>query len=81
MTDRIKEWLLSDPAICGGQTVIRGTRVPWRTVLGSLAQGDTAEDILRSFPTLTAEAVQAVTAFAAAAAYDDLPAAGWPSGL
>jgi len=29
-----------DPEICAGETVIRGTRVTLRTVLASLAEGD-----------------------------------------
>jgi uncharacterized protein (DUF433 family) len=44
--------------------VIAGTRVPLRTVLASLAEGDRIEDILADFPTLTEEAIRAVIAFA-----------------
>ena len=53
--------------------MIRGTRVSVRTVLASLADGDSVEEILRGFPTLDAEAVRAVIAFAAASAEEDLP--------
>jgi len=38
-----------------------------------LADGDSVEEILRGFPTLDAEAVRAVIAFAAASAKKDLP--------
>jgi uncharacterized protein (DUF433 family) len=62
-----------DPAICGGQAVIRGTRVTLRTVLASLAEGATIEEILADFPTLTERDVRAVIAFAAASAEEDLP--------
>jgi len=62
-----------DPQICGGEPVIRGTRVPVRTILASLAEGDRAEDILKDSPTLTEEDVRAVIAFAAASAEEDLP--------
>lgn len=62
-----------DPKICGGEPVIKGTRVTLRTVLASLAHGDSAEDILRAFPTLTDADVRAVIAFAAASAEEDLP--------
>lgn len=62
-----------DPAICGGEAVIRGTRVTVRTILASLAEGATIEEILDDFPTLTAENVRAVIAFAAASAAEDLP--------
>ncbi len=63
-----------DPAICGGQPTIKGTRVLLRTVLGYLAHGETPEVILADFPTLTSEDVRAVIAFAADSASEDLPA-------
>lgn len=62
-----------DPQICGGEPVIKGTRVTLRTVLASLAAGDTAEQILADFPTLKVEDIQAAIAFAAASAEEDLP--------
>lgn len=62
-----------DPKIGGGAPVIKGTRVPVRTILASLAEGDRTEDILKDFPTLTEEDVRAVIAFAAASAEEDLP--------
>ncbi len=68
------ERITRDPAICAGQPVIKGTRVLVRVILGYLAHGETAEAILRDFPSLTAEDVRAVIAFAAAAAGEDLPA-------
>ncbi|MEZ5366809.1 MAG: DUF433 domain-containing protein [Bryobacterales bacterium] len=64
-----------DPQTVGGQPVIKGTRVTLRTVLASLAEGATAEQILADFPTLTAEDVRAVIAFAATSAQEDLPIA------
>lgn len=63
----------SDPAICGGQPVFRGTRVTLRTVLASLADGDSVEQIVKSFPTVTESQVHAAIAFAAAAVQEDLP--------
>jgi uncharacterized protein (DUF433 family) len=65
--------IVRDPRICGGEPVIRGTRVTLRTVLASLAEGDSIESILEDFPTLTEEDVRAVIAFAAASAEEDLP--------
>jgi uncharacterized protein (DUF433 family) len=62
-----------DAKICGGEPVIRGTRVTLRTVLASLAEGDTIEEILSAFPTLSEEDVRAAIAFAAASAKEDLP--------
>ena len=65
--------IVRDPAICGGEPVIAGTRVTLRTVLASLAEGAGAEEILADFPTLTAEDVRAVVAFAAASTEEDMP--------
>jgi uncharacterized protein (DUF433 family) len=66
-------FLIRDPKICGGQLTVRGTRVTVRTVLASLVEGASEEEILTDFPTLTQDAVRAVIAFAAASAEDDLP--------
>ena len=70
--------IVRDPQICGGEPVFRGTRVTLRTVLASLAAGDTAEEILADFPALKAEHVHAAIAFAAASAEEDLPVAATP---
>jgi uncharacterized protein (DUF433 family) len=72
-------YIVSDSTVCGGQPVIAGTRIPLRTVLASLAEGDTIQAILASFPTLTEEAVRAVIAFAATAAEEDQPVPAVPA--
>ena len=64
--------------ICGGETVIRGTRITLRTRLASLAEGATVDEILADFPSVSAEDVQAVIAFAAASAEEDLPVPPMP---
>jgi len=69
----------SDPGVCGGQPVIAGTRIPVRTVLASLAEGASFEEILADFPTLSEEDLRAVVAFAATAAQEDLPIPAIPS--
>jgi uncharacterized protein (DUF433 family) len=73
-----EERIIRDQGICGGEPVFRGTRVTLRTVLASLAGGDSTEDILCDFPTLKAEDVQAAIAFAAASAEEDLPVPAVP---
>jgi len=65
--------IVRDPAICGGVPIIKGTRVPLRTVLASLADGDTVEQLVAAFPSLTPEDVWAAIAFAAASAEEDIP--------
>jgi uncharacterized protein (DUF433 family) len=68
-----------DPGICGGEPVIRGTRVPLRTILASFAEGARNDEILKDFPTLTEEDLRAVIAFAASSAEEDLPTPAIPS--
>ena len=67
------EFIVRDPAVCGGLPVIKGTRVTLRTVLATLAEGASVQEILTDFPSLTEEAVRAVIAFAAVSAEEDLP--------
>lgn len=66
--------IVRDPNISGGRPVLRGTRVPLRTVLASLADGDSFEDLLQAFPSLTLDHLRAAVAFAAASALEDEPA-------
>lgn len=50
----------SNPDILGGTPVFVGTRVPVRTLLDYLAAGDTLEEFLDHFPTVSRE--QAIAA-------------------
>lgn len=68
-----------DPNICNGQVTIKGTRVMLRTILASLADGSTDEEILADFPSITREDLRAVIAFAAASAEEDLPIPAAPA--
>jgi uncharacterized protein (DUF433 family) len=70
--------IMRDPGICGGEPVFKGTRVTLRTVLASLAAGDTTEEILADFPSLKPEDLKAAITFAAASAEDDLPVPAIP---
>ena len=70
--------IVRDPQICGGEPVIRGTRVLLRTLLASLAEGCSDVEILGSFPAVTSDDLRAVIAFAATSAEEDLPVPGVP---
>jgi uncharacterized protein (DUF433 family) len=61
----IRDRLVADPDICGGQVCVRGTRIPVAIILGALAGGDSAEDVLRGYPDLTREDIAAALAYAA----------------
>ncbi len=73
-----RERIVRDPQVVGGEPVLKGTRVTLRTVLASLAEGATTNQILADFPTLSEEDVWAAIAFAAISAQGDLPLAELP---
>lgn len=54
-----------DPNVMGGKACIRGMRVTVGNVVGLLASGQDIESILRSFPYLEREDVEASLAYAA----------------
>jgi uncharacterized protein (DUF433 family) len=58
------ERIVSHPSIHHGKLVIRGTRLPVSTVIGSLAGGMTSEEIQREYD-ITAEDIRAALDFAA----------------
>lgn len=79
MTMNFKPYITRDPAICGGEPVVTGTRVTVRTILASLAEGMSDEAILDDLPTLNRDALRAVIAFAAISAEEDLPLSATPA--
>ena len=60
-----KDRLSSSPNVCHGKVCVRGTRIPISVVLDNLAAGLSAEEIIQSYPSLTAEDVFAAIAYAA----------------
>ena len=59
--------IVADHRIMGGVPCVRGTRIPAATIVGLVAQGRTAEEILADYPTLAADDVRAALEFAAMA--------------
>lgn len=59
MSLNFQERIRRDSRIAGCDALIRGSRVTLRTVLTSLAEGATIEQILGDCPTLTADDVRA----------------------
>ncbi len=47
------------PDVCNGRPVLRGTRIAVQSVLEMLGAGDSVEDVLAAFPSLTREQVLA----------------------
>jgi uncharacterized protein (DUF433 family) len=48
-----------------GKPVVRGTRIPVELIVKMLSQGIATEEILREYPQLTQEDIQAALAYAA----------------
>ena len=67
-----------DPKVCHGKACIKGTRIMVSVVLDNLAAGEPVDALLRSYPTLKADDIQAALGYAAELARDrivDLPGA------
>jgi uncharacterized protein (DUF433 family) len=53
-----------DPAICNGKPTIRGKRITVQTILEFLSAGENREEILRQYPSLEPEDIDACLDFA-----------------
>lgn len=62
-----RDRIVIDPAIHHGDPCIKGTRVPVSVIAGSLADGDTPEQLLQAYPQLTLDDIRAALKFAAEA--------------
>ena len=73
-----RELLTRDPQVCHGQLCAKGTRVLVINILDSLAERASPEEILRSYPSLRPEHIDAAVAYAAELAREEslLPLAG-----
>ncbi|HYA05150.1 MAG TPA: DUF433 domain-containing protein [Xanthobacteraceae bacterium] len=60
-----------DPAVCTGKPCIRGLRFPVARLLGLLAAGETAEQILKAYPYLEAGDIEESLRYAAFLAEDE----------
>ena len=60
-----REQIEINPKIAVGKPIIKGTRIRIDFILELLAQGWTMEVILRNYPQLTAESIQAALEYSA----------------
>jgi uncharacterized protein (DUF433 family) len=59
-----KRYIVSEPEILRGRPRLKGTRIPVGMVLGYLAAGKSAEEIITEFPDLTREQIAACLDYA-----------------
>ena len=60
MSERIE----INPRVCGGQPVIKDTRIPVAIVLEQLADDESWDSLLRGYPELTRDDIQAALEYA-----------------
>ena len=59
------KYISVDPDVCHGKACIAGTRVMVTVILDNLAAGLTVEQIVESYPSVSADAVKATLHYAA----------------
>jgi len=59
------DYITVDPSVCHGKACIKGTRIMVSVVLDNLAAGLDSDELLKSYPSLTKEGVQAAISYAA----------------
>ena len=72
-----RDYIVVDPTICHGKACFKGSRIMVSVILDNLAAGLSSDEILRSYPSLNVEAIQAAIAYAAELARErviDIPA-------
>ena len=60
-----RDYITVDPNVCHGKACIKGTRIMVSVILDNLAADLAPDEILRSYPSLDREAVQAAIIYAA----------------
>jgi len=66
------ERITFDPQVLGGRACIRGMRVPVSVIVGQLAHGASAAEVLAGYPDLDAEDVRQALAYAAWLAQEEV---------
>ncbi len=59
-----EEIITIDPDVCNGKPTIRHKRISVQTILDFLSNGDSIEEILDNYPTLTKDDIYACLKFA-----------------
>ncbi|MEN6462530.1 MAG: DUF433 domain-containing protein [Syntrophomonas sp.] len=62
---RLSERITIKPDVCHGQACISGTRIMVSVILDNFAAGLSKDEILKSYPSLIAEDIDAALAYAA----------------
>ncbi|ODS39363.1 MAG: antitoxin [Candidatus Altiarchaeales archaeon WOR_SM1_79] len=61
-----------NPKVCHGQACIKGTRIPVYQIVRMLANGDTIEELIEEYPTITREDILACLEYTASLAEEQV---------
>ena len=65
MPSRRFKWIISDPRICHGKPVFKGTRILVSDILEMIAEGMSIDEVLEEYPQLSREMILEAIALAA----------------
>jgi len=68
----VRDRISVNPNICHGKACIRGTRIPVHLIIKMLANGDTIDELLQAYPSITAEDIFACLEYAAELAEENV---------
>ena len=60
-----QDYITVDPNVCHGRACIKGTRIMVSVILDNLAVGLTPNEIVRTYPSVSEQEIQAAIAYAA----------------
>ncbi|NOX60408.1 MAG: DUF433 domain-containing protein [Chloroflexi bacterium] len=69
---RWQDHIEASPDLHHGEPCIKGTRIPVKIIIGSLADGMTPEEVIMAYPQLTNEDILAALSYAADILHDDI---------
>ncbi len=72
----MNERITIEPNVCHGQACVKGTRIPVRQMVHMLANGDSIEDLLQEYPSLTREDILACLDYAGSLAEEQVAPIG-----
>ncbi len=68
----MNEYISINPRVCHGQACFRGTRIPVHQIVHMLANGDSIENLLDQYPSLTRESILAALDYVASLAEEQV---------
>ena len=60
-----RERISADPLVCHGKACVKGTRIMVSVILDNLAEGESEDEIIKSYPSLTPDDIKAAISYAA----------------